>query len=228
MSAHDITLSRLDGLERSVLLDLIERNDTSLSNLSCTDAVLELAASKAVDIAHSHWQSLFAGFSAQDGKRMAKEAVSQMPKSDARSLTYGEVDFFSFAIILELAETSAGSLFVDIGHGTGRAVLAAAMLRGHHFRECRGVELLKPLVAASLEAQGRFDALVAAHPRLYGAADGKPRSIVTMLEGDLLAAHAEGSDDQGVADALSPDGAWTEVSVCRKQDCNQYDPIQLG
>jgi hypothetical protein len=41
------------------------------------------------------------------------------------SLVYGEIDFFSFAAIMEKVNPAPGELFVDLGHGTGRAVVAA-------------------------------------------------------------------------------------------------------
>lgn len=45
------------------------------------------------------------------------------------SLVYGEIDFFSFAAIMEKVEPQPGELFVDLGHGTGRAVVAAVSNR---------------------------------------------------------------------------------------------------
>src|SRR5690349_3545932 len=47
------------------------------------------------------------------------------PESSTQSLVYGEIDFFSFATILEKAKPRKNDIFCDLGHGTGRAVIAA-------------------------------------------------------------------------------------------------------
>lgn len=49
-------------------------------------------------------------------------------------LVYGEIDFFSFAAIMEKVGPEPGEVFVDLGHGTGRAVVAAV---SSHAPQCR-------------------------------------------------------------------------------------------
>ena len=63
----------------------------------------------------------------------------------------------------------------------GRTVLAAALLRGHAFRECRGVELLAPLVTASRKAHARYGEVVRAKPDLYGPSGGGGGGAVAVV-----------------------------------------------
>ena len=55
---------------------------------------------------------------------------------------------------------SCHQVFFDLGHGTGRAVVAAALLHGHHFSRCEGVELLQELDAASQEVLANYKQVV--------------------------------------------------------------------
>lgn len=72
---------------------------------------------------------------------------------NARSLIYGEIDFFAFARVLEIALQSASvpaekqPVFLDLGSGTGKAVVAAALV--YPFAQCIGVELLPSLHAVA-------------------------------------------------------------------------------
>jgi hypothetical protein len=57
---------------------------------------------------------------------MVKSGIAKMHEANpdlnvaSTSLTYGEVDFYSFANILEKANPKLGETFVDLGHGTGK------------------------------------------------------------------------------------------------------------
>lgn len=61
------------------------------------------------------------------------------------TLTYGEVDFISLGEIFytireRYGGIPSGGVFYDLGHGTGKGVLAAALL--HNFDSVRGIEIL--------------------------------------------------------------------------------------
>ena len=213
---------RMGGLEKAVMKELVLQHDPVLINAAITESALPALVSRVLDrvleatvaFASEDWAVIFDGLSDQDAKRLAKDGMRQLSEHSGggggeggaglgKDLTYGEVEFYSFAMILEVAvsenvESQQRELFVDIGHGTGRAVLAAALLYGHRFRECRGVEILEPLVDASLVAQQRYESRTAARPELYDHAD---RAAVSMIHGDLLAA----DPDQ--------DGAWTDGDI---------------
>ena len=76
------------------------------------------------------------------------------------STVYGEITFSSFKRIIENIDDAlgglgyrgggsccgnAGNTFYDLGSGTGKAVFAAALLRGSRFKRCVGIELLRSL-----------------------------------------------------------------------------------
>ena len=62
------------------------------------------------------------------------------------SLTYGEVQFSTLATIFfsKFAKLQPGGKFYDLGSGTGRAVIAAALL--HDFDICVGIEVTNRLL----------------------------------------------------------------------------------
>lgn len=83
---------------------------------------------------------------------------TQLSKSDRKdptrhtdmTLTYGEIDFCSFADIIHKVKYEynglvGGEMFCDLGSGSGKAVFAAALL--HNFKRCAGVEILPSLYA---------------------------------------------------------------------------------
>jgi hypothetical protein len=200
------------------------------------EAVVDLVTAKVADEVFADWSSCFAGLSAQEAKRLARDGAKELGlPTSTRSLTYGEVDFFSFASILEQVNPPTGSLFVDIGHGTGRAVLAAALLRGSELRECRGVEVLAPLYEASLVARDRYAARLLKKQYLYSFSPQREqqpaceeagrRAAVTLFQGDLLAfsgpaqstsssSAASSDEDDGHLRCRDPttctDAAWTD------------------
>jgi hypothetical protein len=64
------------------------------------------------------------------------------------NLTYGEVDFLSLAEIFDLIKTRHGPIpsggkFYDLGSGSGKAVVGAALL--HDFNSCEGIEIMESL-----------------------------------------------------------------------------------
>lgn len=79
--------------------------------------------------------------------------------SSDRSLTYGEIVHGSFLQILDsvrkMVDLPPGGTFVDLGCGTGKAVITAA-LSNLHFSTVWGIELLQPLAAAAAEVADRM------------------------------------------------------------------------
>jgi len=81
-------------------------------------------------------------------------------------LAYGELTFQSLAIIFDqirsccgaLQDPESGGCFVDIGSGSGKVVLAAALLHG--FKKARGIEIVPNLHQLAVnEVQPRFELL---------------------------------------------------------------------
>lgn len=103
------------------------------------------------------------------------------------SIQYGEIDPASFARCLEwVAPIADGEAFFDLGSGSGKAVLTAALL--HPFGSATGIEIQPALHAAALDARRRLDAAAAA---LRAAS-------VDLRCGDAFAADAAWPDEAGV------------------------------
>jgi len=58
--------------------------------------------------------------------------------NDAVEFVYGEIDFESFIALLSLCNPDSDSIFYDLGSGTGKAVLASAMV--FNVRKSCGIE----------------------------------------------------------------------------------------
>lgn len=88
--------------------------------------ITKLVVTKTTSMAYAIWTDLFAHLSTEQAKIMVKNGIVKMHEKnpdldvESTSLTYGEVDFFSFANILERANPQLGETFVDLGHGTGK------------------------------------------------------------------------------------------------------------
>ena len=90
-------------------------------------------------------------------------------------LQYGEVDPEAFARALSWCSPRAGETFIDLGSGSGKAVLTAAAL--HPLSLATGVEILQPL----------HDAAVRAHARCVAGGGSLRAAAVNFECGDALA-----------------------------------------
>ena len=73
---------------------------------------------------------------------------------DNRALTYGEVTFEGFGELLRDLGPRARGIFYDLGSGTGKAVILAALLG--QFSVLVGIEILPELCAAAQQVRGRY------------------------------------------------------------------------
>ncbi|KTC76994.1 hypothetical protein [Legionella brunensis] len=64
-------------------------------------------------------------------------------KSDAMKYIYGEIDFESFIALLSLCNPNAATIFYDLGSGTGKAVIACALV--FDIQKSCGIEILPAL-----------------------------------------------------------------------------------
>lgn len=89
-------------------------------------------------------------YSTIDGFGTSKKTRQNLNLLSDKSLVYGEVDFMSFKEIIDLANPKKNDVFFDLGSGSGKAVIIAAMC--FDFSACIGIELLEPLHQLSAEA----------------------------------------------------------------------------
>tara|TARA_B110000908_G_scaffold127389_1_gene149498 strand:+ start:90 stop:731 length:642 start_codon:yes stop_codon:yes gene_type:complete len=85
----------------------------------------------------SYFNSLYQNI---DGYLVSHEARGEEHQT---SLTYGEVDFYSFSVLLALAKPSINDVFVDLGSGVGKACMTAAL--AFNLKHCRGIEIVPAL-----------------------------------------------------------------------------------
>jgi len=105
------------------------------------------------NIAKLIYNYLFAG---RDGYLLSFQS-QKVEKISQKDLTYGEIDFDSFAQILNDAEIDENHLvFYDLGSGIGKAVIAASLLEDK-FKGCFGIEILNNLYQASQEVLSKFN-----------------------------------------------------------------------
>jgi len=90
-----------------------------------------------------------------DGMELSRQAREDIPED--RSLIYGEVSYDCMAHILSLVPQKEGDYrFCDLGSGTGKAVVLAALLGS--FTHCVGVEKLSPLHEVAQSVAKQIDA----------------------------------------------------------------------
>jgi len=93
------------------------------------------------------------------GKEVSKQERDCMINEDY-TLTYGEVDFTSLGETFATIKAQHGGIpsrgvFYDLGSGTGKGVIAAALL--HDFAVCKGIEILKGLYDVSAQLKEEYD-----------------------------------------------------------------------
>ena len=117
------------------------------------------------------FDSLMQSFPTTLGKAVSKKEREDLKLKDP-NLVYGEITFETFGIIIEKIRKiygrpnegssgpqgylqSRGGIFYDLGSGTGKPVIAAAIL--HNFDVCYGIEYLEGLYTLSLEAENAYN-----------------------------------------------------------------------
>jgi len=96
--------------------------------------------------------ALAGAYGAIDAYAIARDAKRQQRESGVfiDGIQYGEVDPAAFAAALSWCAPRADETFVDLGSGSGKAVLTAAAL--HSLASATGVEIMRPLHEAAMRA----------------------------------------------------------------------------
>mmetsp|Transcript_57570 Transcript_57570/g.184837 ORF Transcript_57570/g.184837 Transcript_57570/m.184837 type:complete len:398 (+) Transcript_57570:192-1385(+) len=120
------------------------------------------------------YESFHAAFAGVDGVGLSDAGKRRLRREGDSELTYGEVQLLPFwQALRERVAPRAGEVFVDLGSGTGRAVLAVA-LGFPELGACLGFELLPGLHAAALQALASLEAA------------GCAKAAVELREADFL------------------------------------------
>lgn len=86
-----------------------------------------------------------------DGFRLSRDARGDR---DAPEFVYGEICFESFIALIGLCQPHKNTVFYDLGSGTGKAVLACAMV--FDVQKSCGVELFLPLYERAQQQRNRL------------------------------------------------------------------------
>jgi hypothetical protein len=117
------------------------------------------------------FDSVMQSFPTTLGKAVSKKEREEMNLRDP-NLVYGEVTFETMGLIFEKIKKvygrpfqgasgsegilqGRGGIFYDLGAGTGKGVIAAAIL--HNFDVCYGIEYLEGLYSLSLDALNAYN-----------------------------------------------------------------------
>lgn len=93
-------------------------------------------------------------YSATNGFLISRQARQDR---DAFEYTYGEIEFISFVALISLTHPNQNTKFYDLGSGTGRAVLACAMV--FDMESCCGVELFEGLYEEAIKQKKHLSRL---------------------------------------------------------------------
>ena len=153
----------------------------------------ELADADAARLAafEAIFQDIDGSFASQHD-RAGPDAQSD-PSGDpaaAHALTYGEVTYFGMQSLLHACgwgegECKTGGVFYDLGCGSGKAVVAAALTRTPAFDRCVGVELLPSLAACAQTAATRAASMMRSDLLLQSTPPGSPLPELVILQQDL-------------------------------------------
>lgn len=99
------------------------------------------------------YRQYYAAYSSIDGHEISFQDVKSIA-CPSTAFTYGEAHFLPLYRLLQLLGAGPGDILADLGSGTGRLVLAAA-LSIPQLTRCLGIELLPGLHAAALSARAQ-------------------------------------------------------------------------
>jgi hypothetical protein len=176
-------------------------------------------------VAGENWRkelfhTVYSEISLQLAKNVSIEEREQMERNGYVcdwSLLYGEIEFSAletaFVIIRERGgglKGEEGSTFVDLGSGSGKAVVAAALL--HNFNNCVGLEILKNLHDLAMSASMKWEQLKLSSPALSKMTSNLHFIHGDMLEYDLSNAHVVLANSTGYDENL-----MSKLSKCTEK-----------
>ena len=134
-----------------------------------------------VGVARGLFDSIYedVGQSASELARGAPSSPTASSASGVVEMTYAEMAFEAFAEVMRGVHPTPGSRFLDLGSGTGRQVMAAALL--FDFAGCVGVEMHHALNSVAQQRPARAQAAVA---RAGGLAEDLPD--MHFIENDFM------------------------------------------
>lgn len=162
-------------------------------------SVLEILLTELLPAPHQHLLSIFHSLTADlQGAILSHSERERLALPHYGQFTYGEVEFASMIPMLELCRIKTGEVFWDLGCGTGKCLLAAALLYPE-LAAVKGVELLEGLYIACCEAVGRLQADI--------------KAAISVIRGDILTVDWSDADLVYISSLCFPETLLTEIAV---------------
>jgi hypothetical protein len=144
---------------------LVDEEEEKKSNMMAKLDMVSVLEAKEI------YDAVMQAFPATLGKAVSKKERDELSLK-APTLVYGEITFETFATAIEKIKKvyglpgvgasghtgvlqNRGGIFYDLGSGTGKPVIAAAIV--HNFDVCYGIEILEGLYSVSLDALSAYN-----------------------------------------------------------------------
>jgi len=167
MSGNVIIADQLPRFERLIFNENI-RDLHKLNKRSILRQVSKLYFERCESI----YNEVFEKITLDKAKNIAKNFVEASSGSSVdlmSPLTYGEIQFSSFIHIIQLCNPTKGNTFVDLGHGTGKALVATFLVFSELFNSINGIEIIPGLFEESIQSIKTLKDIVLNDPRCSGA-----------------------------------------------------------
>jgi hypothetical protein len=195
----------LTPYENAIVDDLLENNHsnfdfesiTLIENFESIEFLVPLIAKFSIELCTKLFTEIFEDLSTEKAKLLSSNsclnAVGCINNFNALSLHYGEIEFTSFINLIQSINPTEGSVFVDLGHGTGKTLISLALVFGSIFSSIHGIEIIPELVTESRKKIFKYQTLI--NSELYKRYFNESNSncLLSAEEGDFLALHDDHS-----------------------------------
>jgi len=169
------------------ILSIYESNENDDTFIQFKSNIIKVLIEFSTTLSTIVYNTTFESLSSDEGKKLSRNSIENDMKNintTELGLTYGEITFNSFAAILEYCHPMENKTFVDIGCGTGKALIVSSLLFGSKLKHIHGVELVPGLYKNSLNSSKKYiDIMKNYYPDIF---ESLKNCKITVEEGDML------------------------------------------
>ena len=201
------------------ILTLYESDENDDTFLVFKSSILQVLIEFSIYLSTLIYNTTYDDLTADDGKNISQSYMQRINNSEVGlGLTYGEITLNSFAALLEYCHDMEGKTFVDLGSGTGKAMIAASLLFGSRLKHIHGIELVPGLYESSITSINKyFDIMTMQFPEIFTCLRG---CKITAEEGDMLQYGKDNSnnnndknDNINDTDDITQKFDWTKADI---------------
>eukprot|EP01038_Epipyxis_sp_PR26KG_P006424 gene6424-8842_t len=167
----------LHTTEYAIYRNKILETITDVANLNLSDLCRSISE-KSIELCSNVFRGVYLDTSTEFAKEIVKKSVANITPS---ALTYGEIEYFAFLNILQRAKPKKGESFYDLGHGTGKAIIAADLHFGYIFASISGIEIIPELYEISLLKLKFYEETISSDSFCEYFDRNENRSIIKLL-----------------------------------------------